>query len=415
MQEAREIHQCQCPNCSQSGDHPDKVLHRQMNVFLSRLNEQERRWFVGLQSKAIGYGGDVWMSQVTGLHVETIRRGRRELEEELEGRPVDRVRLPGGGRPPLEDNDPDLIDDLKALVNDETGGDPEGRFKFVRPTLRSLSRQLDDRASPPTIRELLCELGFSVRINAKRFTGKKDPLRDVQFQYIRQMRELFRESGWPTISVDSKKKELIGNFASAGGRWCNEPDEVNVYDFPSDALYRATPYGIYDNDRNEGHICVGISSDTPQFAVDAIQGWFRSKGRRRYGNVDQLLIEADAGGSNGCRPRLWKYALQQWADTDGLEITVCHYPTGASKWNPIEHRLFSFISLNWAGYPLRSLDRMLSLIRGTKTEGGLTVGAVLNKKKYRTKIKISDEEMRSLNIQHHTTCPKWNYTIKPRQ
>ena len=155
-------------------------------------------------------------------------------------------------------------------------------------------------------------------------------------------------------------------------------------------------------------------SDTPQFAVDAIRNWFRSKGRRRYGDVDQLLIEADAGGSNGCRPRLWKYALQQWADADRLEITVCHYPTGASKWNPIEHRLFSFISLNWAGYPLRSLDCMLSLIRGTKTKGGLTVGAVLNKNKYPTKIKVPDGEMASLNIQHHTTCPKWNYTIKPR-
>ena len=205
----------------------------------------------------------------------------------------------------------------------------------------------------------------------------------------------------------------MGKFVNSGARWCGEADEVNVYDFPSDALYRATPYGLYDPARNEVHVCVGISSDTPRFAVDAIRDWFRSKGRRRYGDVDQLLTEADAGGSNGCRPRLWKYALQQWADADGWEIRVCHYPTGASKWNPIEHRLFSFITLNWAGYPLRTLDRMLSLIRGTTTVSGLTVGATLNMEKYRTKIKVPDAEMALLNIQHHATCPKWNYTIKP--
>lgn len=308
----------------------------------------------------------------------------------------------------------ELVNDLKALVEEETGGDPEGQFKFVRPTLRSLSEQVDGRASPDTIRDLLEEMGFSMRVNVKRFAGRQSPFRDLQFQYIRQMRELFLESCWPTISVDSKKKELVGNFVNSGARWCGEADEVNVYDFTSDALYRATPYGIYDPARNEGHVCVGISSHTPRFAVDAIRDWFRSKGRRRYGDVDQLLIEADAGGGNGCRPRLWKYALQQWADAGGLEITVCHYPTGASKWNPIEHRLFSFITLNWAGYPLRTLDRMLSLIRGTTTVSGLTVGATLNTKKYRTKIKVPDAEMALLNIQHHATCPKWNYTIKPR-
>jgi len=299
-------------------------------------------------------------------------------------------------------------------VDDQIGGDPEGQFKFVRPSLRSLTEQLDERASGPVIRNMLNELGFSLRVNVKRFVGKKHPLRDVQYQYIQQMRGLFLESEWPTISIDGKKKELIGNFANKGSRWCDNPDEVNIYDFPTDALYRATPYGIYDNARNEGHICLGISRDTPQFAVDAIKGWFRSKGRLRYGDTDQLLIEADGGGSNGYRPRLWKWALQQWADRDGLEITVCHYPTGASKWNPIEHRLFSFISLNWAGYPLRSLNSMLSLIRGTRTQGGLSVGAVLNKKKYVTGIRVTDEEMKSLNIQHHATCPQWNYTIRPR-
>ena len=215
--------------------------------------------------------------------------------------------------------------------------------------------------------------------------------------------------------MDSKKKELIGNFRNPGARWCQAPDEVNVYDFPSQAQYRATPYGIYDIASNQGHVCVGISSDTPQFAVDAIRGWYRSKGMARYGeSTEQLMIEADAGGSNGCRPRLWKYALQLWADREGLEITVCHYPSGASKWNPIEHRLFSFISENWAGYPLRNLDIMLALIRGTQTRQGLRVGAVRNLKTYPTQIKITDEQMSTLNIHHHELCPKWNYTIKPR-
>lgn len=303
---------------------------------------------------------------------------------------------------------------MNALIDDETGGDPEGTFRFVRPSLRTLARQLDGRASHTSIATALRDLGFSPRINVKRFTGKDDPNRDVQFRYLRQMRALFRESGWPVISVDSKKKELVGNFKNAGARWCREADEVHVYDFPSDALCRATPYGIYDIARNEGHVCVGTSSDTPAFAVDAIRGWWRTKGTKRYPEADQILIEADAGGSNGCRPRLWKLGLQEWADADGLEITVCHYPTGASKWNPIEHRLFSHISTNWAGYPLRDLETMLSLIRGTKTDGGLQVGAVRNRKTYATKVRVADDEMQSLNLQHHETCPKWNYTIKPR-
>lgn len=304
--------------------------------------------------------------------------------------------------------------DLKALVEPQAGGDPEGRFQFVRPTLRSLSEQLEYRACPATVSHLLYAMDFSPRINVKRFTGKDHPDRDLQFRYIQQMREMYMEFDWPAISVDSKKKELIGNFQNAGSRWLQEPDEVHVYDFPSDAQYRATPYGIYDVARNEGHVCLGISSDTGRFAVDAIKQWWRGKGRPRYGDVDQLLIEADAGGSNGCRPRLWKLALQEWADADGIELTVCHYPTGASKWNPIEHRLFSFISHNWAGYPLRSLQQTLALIRGTTTETGLRVGATLNRKSYKTKIKVSDEEMAALNIQRHATCPKWNYTIMPR-
>lgn len=299
-------------------------------------------------------------------------------------------------------------------MENDSGGDPEGAFRFVRPTLRSLSEQLAGRASHSTVSDLLYEMDISPRINIKRFTGPNHPDRDVQFRYILGVRELFLESGWPVISVDGKKKELVGNFKNSGARWCQNADEVNLYDFPDNAFCRATPYGIFDKARNEGHICVGISADTSQFAVDAIRRWWRSKGRLRYPNADQLLIEADGGGSNGYRPRLWKFALQQWADADGLAITVCHYPTGASKWNPIEHRLFSFITHHWAGFPLRSLGFMLSLIRGTRTAQGLRVGAVLNKNHYPKQVKVSDKDMKALNIQKHATCPDWNYTISPR-
>ena len=243
---------------------------------------------------------------------------------------------------------------MKRIIKDETGGQPTGTRKMVRCSLATLAEKLGGRISPGTAGRLLRKLGFSSRVNVKRFTGPPHPDRDKQFRHIARQRKMFQRAKMPTISVDTKKKELIGDFRNAGRKWDDQPEQVNAHDFPQDAECRAVPYGIYDTSRNEGHVCVGTSADTPQFAVRAIRRWWRSKGAKRYANAKGILIEADAGGSNGCRPRLWKTELQRWANEDGLEITVCHYPRGASKWNPVEHRLFSPISRNWAGQPMSS-------------------------------------------------------------
>lgn len=309
--------------------------------------------------------------------------------------------------------------DLLALLVDETGGDPMKKQKWVRLSLNRLSELLAVQGhaiDPETVRRLLQKLHYSLKGNRKRFTGPPHPDRDRQFRYIARQKRRFRNEGWPVISVDAKKKELIGNFKNAGQSWCQETEEVNAYDFLTDAEGRATPYGIYLVHQDRGYVYVGESADTPAFAVDAIASWWKAHGRRRFPHARKLLILADSGGSNGCRPRLWKRQLQvQLADAFGLEVTVCHYPRGGSKWNPIEHRLFSFISINWAGKPLRSWLILLGYIQDTTTESGLKVKAVLLPGKYKTGLKVTDQEMRGLRLRRHKTCPTWNYTIKPRK
>ena len=307
---------------------------------------------------------------------------------------------------------PEVEQRLKALVEPETGGDPTTGRRFVRLSLRELSRRVD--LARGTVSRLLGKLGFALRVNVKRFTGPPHPDRDRQFQYLRRQRRAFQRASDPVVSVDAKKKELIGQFKNPGRTWRRTPQEVNAHDFLQDAACRAAPYGLYDVTHNRGHVHVGTSSDTPQFAVDALRHWWHQVARRNYPRARRLLIEADAGGSNGCRPRLCRHALQQWADTDRLTITMVHYPTGASKWNPVEHRLFGPISINWAGEPLSSLAKMLALIRGTRTETGLKVTASCTHKSYRTKIKISNHDFAQLNVRRHPTCPDWNYTISPR-
>jgi len=258
-------------------------------------------------------------------------------------------------------------------------------------------------------------MDYSLKVNVKRLAGEPHPDREQQFAYIEQQKQSFLQAGWPMISVDTKKKELIGNFKNAGRRWCQTADAVNDHDFAQEALGKALPYGIYDLTHNQGYVYVGQSADTPQFAVEMIADWWRTTGREAFPNAPRLLILCDAGGSNGYRPRLWKQQLQELlADQLGLEVTVCHYPTGASKWNPIEHRLFGPISLNWAGQPLRTFETMLALIRGTVTETGLKVEAFLVEKLYQTGLKVADKVMKSLNIERHAVCPNWNYTIRPR-
>ncbi len=290
--------------------------------------------------------------------------------------------------------------------------------KWLRSSLRSLSRRLKARGHPAsanTVRRLLKKQSYSLKANRKEITGTPHPDREEQFCYIESQKQAFLAQGLPVISVDTKKKELIGAFKNAGRSWCQQAEKVNVHDFRQDAFARAVPYGIYDLKHNRGSVFVGQSADTPEFAVDAITAWWRGEGQARFPDADQLLILADAGGSNGYRPRLWKQQLQaQLADALGLEVTVCHYPSGTSKWNPIEHRLFGPISINWAGKPLRSLETMLAYIGGTATETGLKVKAFLLEGTYEKGIKVSDQQMRLLNLVRHETCPSWNYTIKPR-
>ena len=288
----------------------------------------------------------------------------------------------------------------------------------MRSSLRRLSAELEGQghqASRMTVSRLLKKLEYSLKANVKQLTGPPHPDRDRQFEYLQAQKEAYSEVGLPVISVDTKKKELIGDFKNARRSWCRRAEEVNVHDFRQDAVGRAVPYGIYDLNNNQAHVYVGNSADTPQFAVDAIAMWWEREGRVGFRGTDKILVLADAGGGNGYRPRLWKQQLQQQlADRLRLEVTVCHYPTGASKWNPIEHRLFGPISINWAGKPLRSFEAMLAYIRGTTTETGLKVKAFILDGHYEKGVKVSDEQMKALNLERHDVCPNWNYTIKPR-
>ena len=290
--------------------------------------------------------------------------------------------------------------------------------KWVRLSLKRLSQLLAERGhslAPNTIRRLLVKLGYSLKANRKRITGPAHPDRDRQFRYIARLKKRFLRAHWPIISVDTKKKELVGNFKNPGRTWRQKADEVNCHDFLQDSEGRACPYGLYVLSQDRGFVSVGLSADTPEFAVDVISQWWRKTGKREFQMAPKILILADSGGSNGCRPRLWKVKLQEFADAHNLEITVSHYPRGASKWNPIEHRLFSFISINWAATPLRTLDILLHCIRDTTTETGLKVQATINPKLYKKGIKVSKQEMKALRIKRHKVCPNWNYTLKPRK
>ena len=291
--------------------------------------------------------------------------------------------------------------------------------KWVRSSLRMLSVKLESAGhavSVPTLARLLRKLDYSLHVNAKKNEASSNhPDREQQFDYIAVQRTVFTAAGLPILSVDTKKKELVGNFKNAGQVWSRQPTAVNVHDYPHDALGRAVPYGVYDVTNNRGFIWVGTSGDTPAFAADAISAWWQTEGEDKFPGAEHLLLLADAGGSNSCQTRAWKERLQvQICDRFGLTVTVCHYPTGCSKWNPIEHRLFSQISRNWAGVPLRTWDTLLAFIRGTTTSSGLVVQAEFQPGNYPTGVTVSDAEMQALNIEHHAVCPIWNYTIRPR-
>lgn len=310
-----------------------------------------------------------------------------------------------------------MIEQLQLVLAEETAGNPMTTQKWVRQSLRQLQRTLQQQGmaiSHEAIRRVLKAQKYTLKVNRKSLSESAIQ-RDYQFRYIRRVKKLFVGAGHPVISVDTKKKELIAQFKNPGRRWRQQVELVNCHDFPEENTVKAVPYGIYDVVHNLGYVYVGTSADTAEFAVDAIVRWWQRKDRPAFAQESKLLILCDAGGSNGYRLRNWKNQLQvSFADRFQVEIRVCHYPTGASKWNPIEHRLFSFISLNWAGVPLRSLPVMLAFIRGTTTESGLRVKAAALRRKYRKQIKVSDQEMASLHIVRRKVCPQWNYIIKPR-
>jgi hypothetical protein len=415
----------------------DNQLWSKFESLAPFLDERQLRLWAGVEALAIGRGGVTRVAMATGLSQKTVRAGADEIQAarggpELERLPAGaptaprpaaylrgRVRLPGAGRKRTEVKDPAILTTLEQLVENDVAGDPMGEAKWVRASLRRLSEQLAERghrASMMTVRRLLVQMGFAMRANKRRQAGSKDPKREEQFRYIASQRQQFIAAGLPVISVDTKKKELIGNFRNDGRAWCRQAEEVDEHDFPSGAECRAVPFGVYDVARNAGHVVVGVSNNTPEFAVNAIASWWRQEGKVAYARANKLLILADGGGGNGCRARAWKLKLQELlGDAFGLEVTVCHYPPGCSKWNPVEHRLFSQISRNWAGKPLRSLAVMLAYIRGTTTETGLKVSARLDAGVYRKGLKVSPRELAELELTRHDTCPEWNYTIRPRK
>ena len=380
------------------------------------------------EAHAFGPEGDTAVSIVTGVPVEKIRMGMEMLglttvppSVSVQGhsRRMDRIRRPGGGRKRVEIRDPTIITALESMLSGDIAGDPMGKQRWIRASTTNLSKRLKDlgyEACPVTVNRLLKQMGYSMRANSKRQVRNNSPGRDEQFKYIASQRNAFSEAGLPVISVDAKKNELIGNFSNKGKTWRKKAEDVNQNDYPSKALCRATPYGIYDVANNTGYVSVGTSNNTPEFAVEAIFRWWKCKGSAVYRGKKQLCILADGGGNNGWRSRSWKKNLQEKiSDGLGLTVTVCHYPTGCAKWNPADHRLFSYISVNWAGRPLRTLDIMLGYIRGTTTEAGLTVEAHADEGVYEKGQRVTKAEMEDLNIWHHTQLPDWNYTIGPRE
>jgi Rhodopirellula transposase DDE domain len=381
------------------------------------LDEQGRRRFAAAEARAAGHGGIKAVSHITGIARSTIGRGLVELREAVAPLPG-RVRRLGGGRKPLTTTDPSLLDDLRALVEPATRGDPETPLKWTAKSLRNLTaglRALGHRISYNTVGAALRTLGYSLQANCKTREGASHPDRDAQFGYINEQVKAALAAGEPTISVDTKKKELVGDFKNGGREWRpqGQPEAVRVHDFLIPGLGRAVPYGVYDIGENAGWVSVGIDHDTASFAVNAIRRWWHVMGRARYPNATRLTITADGGGSNGVRLRLWKCELQRLADELNLTIAVCHLPPGTSKWNKIEHRLFSFITQNWRGRPLVSHQVIVQLIAATTTNTGLKVRSEIDPNTYPAGVKVSDAEIARVNLQRHDFHGEWNYTITP--
>ena len=384
---------------------------------MGMLDERSQRLWAAIEARAAGRGGIAAVVRAMDVSESTVRRGLDELDQrERLGR--GRVRRPGAGNKPIRDTNPTIELDLGRLLEDSIRGDPESPLRWTSKSTAKLAAGLvafGHHVSEVTVQRVLKSMGFSLQANRKTREGEQHPDRDAQFRYISRTAKAALAAGQPVISVDSKKRELVGNFKAVGREWApkGEPVEVSTHDFKDKELGHAIPHGIFDPVANEGWVTVGIDHETSQFAVNSIGAWWEHLGRERYPNAKTLTITADCGGSNSNRTRLWKAELQKLANATGLEITICHFPPGTSKWNQVEHRLFSFIATNWRGKPLESLEVIINLIAATTTNTGLKVYARLDTGSYPKGVEVSDEEFNAINIHRHDFHGDWNYTVKP--
>jgi hypothetical protein len=392
-------------------------LQKKFTAVWPLLDERTRRLLAANEAVSFGYGGISAVHRACGLSRQSIANGIREIEEGATAQ-AGRIRSSGAGRKSILASDPLLVQALEEMIDGQTRGDPQSPLRWICKSTRAIAKQLCKKKhaiSHTKVAQILHSLNYSLQSNRKTEEGADHPDRDAQFRHINAAVSQSMELGLPVISVDTKKKELIGNYANERQQWlaAKEPIKVQGHDFPNPEIPRAYPYGIYDLARNAGFVNVGTDHDTGEFAVASIRGWWRDEGRKLYAQATKLLITADGGGSNGSRLRLWKLELQKLADETGLAISVCHFPPGTSKWNKVEHRLFSFITSNWRGQPLVDYETIVNLIARTTTAKGLKVKCRLDRRKYPTGRKISDEEMRRVNVVRNTFHGEWNYVIKP--
>jgi hypothetical protein len=394
----------------------DEIISKKL-LYLSTLNEVDSRNYLGLWAIELGWGGISKVKNITGKSVNTIRKGVMEIKA---GKNIKsetgRLRRKGGGRKKIIEKNPEIEKIIENILEENTAGDPMSKLRWTNKSTYSINNELKSKGqniSEDTIGRVIKKLGYSLQANIKSKESGSSEERDSQFQYINEQVKVFANKNMPIISVDAKKKELVGDFKNNGRRWMKKgkAEIVNVYDFWFLAKGKAIPYGIYDINMNHGFVNVGIDHNTSEFAVESIRKWWANIGKRNYPQTKELLICADGGGSNAYRSRLWKFYLQKFANKTGLKITVCHFPPGTSKWNKIEHKMFSFISMNWRGKPLINYEVIINLIEGTKNKKGLKIKAKIDKNIYELGKKVSEKEMEEVNILEHKVNSKWNYTL----
>ncbi len=392
-------------------------LVRQKLKYLSSLNEVDSRNYLGLWAIEEGWGGISKINKLTGRAMDTIRKGIKEIKSGKNIKSeMGRLRKEGGGRKKIADKNPEVKKEIENILEENTAGDPMSKLKWTNKSTYTIAEELKNKnknISEDSVGRIIKQLGYSLQANIKSKESGSSEERDSQFRYINEIVKIFAKKNIPVISVDAKKKELVGNFKNSGRKWMKKgkAEIVNVYDFWFLAKGKAIPYGIYDINMNNGFVNVGIDHNTSEFAVESIRQWWNNIGKKNYLHTKELLICADGGGSNASRSRLWKFYLQKFANKTGLKITVCHFPPGTSKWNKIEHKMFSFISMNWRGKPLINYEIIINLIEGTKTKKGLKIKAKMDKKIYELKQKVSDKEFEKINFERHKVNPQWNYTL----